>query len=254
MLRTVLARSLKSNHGRLFCTAALIGTFGAGCTDVCFGWFKLSRTDDDGLAVTRCADEQPDGSVENEAGMPEAGESGTSVPPSGPVVTSVTANGSGCPADGTATPTIASDGQSFTVAFTQLTVSVDENTRSDTKNCDLAIRVSVPEGMRYALESINLKGTGTIGEGASINVSSYYYFQGNSADRAEQQSTLPGPYDQAFDLTHVYSNSGPVSVCAVERNLNVALRITLGNGTPRTAGTATMNSAGDVAFRLVPCQ
>lgn len=53
------------------------------------------------------------------------------------------------------------DGKSFTVAFTQFTVSVDENTSADSKDCLLGISVSAPDGQSYALLSLDMKGSAT---------------------------------------------------------------------------------------------
>lgn len=156
-----------------------------------------------------------------------------------------TANGSGCPA-GTTTVTAAADNTSFTVAYSDYLVQVGGGARPTDfrKNCQLSVRVRVPQGFTYAIAEAQYRGFAHLAGGAAGLQQAGYYFQGTSPT-AYASHSLQGPFsdnwqtaDRADIATLVYAP------CGVDRllNINTELRVSAGSSHPSATSFIWMDS------------
>jgi len=105
-----------------------------------------------------------------------------SPPPSGQITVDVaTVLGSGCPA-GTAAVAVAKDNTAFTVSYSNYLAQVGpQSAPTDIrKNCQLALRVHVPQGFTYAIAEADYRGFAALSSGATGMEQANYYFQGTS--------------------------------------------------------------------------
>jgi len=86
----------------------------------------------------------------------------TPPPPDRIVIDVVTVNGSGCPA-GTAAVAVAEDNTAFTVTYSDYLAQVGVGAKPTDfrKNCQLSLRVHVPQGFTYAIAQADYRGFGT---------------------------------------------------------------------------------------------
>jgi hypothetical protein len=164
--------------------------------------------------------------------------------PPGTFFAQVKANGSGCPA-GTWDASIAPDGQTFTVTFSQYEVSVNPGQLLSMKDCALGIRLHSPQGYSYAVGDFYYSGYAYLDRaGMKGRQTTKYYFQGNPApaDSASKLVDIAGPYDSDFVFQEQVGITDQVwSACGTERDLNVQSRLRLLND-PRKKGTGIMNT------------
>lgn len=112
--------------------------------------------------------------------------------PSGSYFASVTANGTGCPA-GTWDAAISSDGQTFTLRFSQYETSLNPGQVIAAKDCQLAIKLHSPQGLSYSVSSFYYSGYGFLdAPGMTGRQTAKYYFQGNPVASSENRSDLVG--------------------------------------------------------------
>ncbi|WP_043715831.1 DUF4360 domain-containing protein [Kutzneria sp. 744] len=169
-----------------------------------------------------------------------------SAPPSGPVtVNVVTVNGSGCPA-GTAAVAVASDNSAFTVTYSQyLAQAGPQSAPTDIrKNCQLSLRVHVPQGFTYAIAEADYRGFADLHSGASGMEQANYYFQGTSPT-ARVPHRFSGPFFNDWETVDRTDVAALVfAPCGVDRNLNVntELRVAAGTSDPSTTSFMTMDS------------
>jgi hypothetical protein len=161
-----------------------------------------------------------------------------------------TVNGSGCSA-GTARVSTAADDTSFTVTYSDYYVLAGDGARptESRKNCQLSLRVQIPQGLTFAVGQVDLQGFAHLQPGASGSQHSHYYFMGTSPT-AQTSHEFKGPYsdhwrtsDRAAAL--VYAPCGEV------RNLNVNTELRVdaggsGNGTSFMAMDTTRGSVRSV--------
>src|SRR5215211_5992508 len=102
-------------------------------------------------------------------------------PPDRIVVEVVTVNGSGC-RPGTAAVAAAPDNTAFTVTYSEYTAQVGRGaTPTDfRKNCQLSLRIHVPQGFTYAIASADYRGFASLQRGAYARQGANYYFMGQS--------------------------------------------------------------------------
>src|SRR6185436_3537723 len=148
---------------------------------------------------------------------------GINVPnPNGAYFASVTANGSGCPA-GTWDAAISSDGQTFTLRFSQYETTIDPGQAIAIKDCQLQIKLHSPQGLSYSVSSFYYSGYAFLDqEGMTAAQTAKYYFQGNPVAASENRSDLVGPLDKEYVFNDSIGTGDMVwSQCGVDRDLNV---------------------------------
>jgi hypothetical protein len=166
-----------------------------------------------------------------------------SAPPSQRItVEVVTVNGSGCPA-GTAAVAPASDNTAFTVTYSNYLaqVGVGAAPTDFRKNCQLNLRISVPQGFTYAISQADYRGFAALAAGASGMERANYYFQGTSPTTSISHS-FSGPMIDDWQVTDMTDVAALVyAPCGEQRNLNVNTELRVFAGTSdQTATTSFM--------------
>jgi hypothetical protein len=155
-------------------------------------------------------------------------------------------NGSGCPA-GTTSVSAAADNTSFTVAYSDYLVQVGGGASPTDfrKNCQLSVRVRVPQGFTYAVAQAEYRGFAHLAAGATGLQQAGYYFQGASPT-AYAVHPLQGPFSDNW-LTTDRTEVGALvyAPCGEERllNINTELRVSAGTSNPATTSFIWMDSA-----------
>lgn len=171
----------------------------------------------------------------------------SAVPPLGRVtVNVVTVNGSGCPA-GTASVAETPDNSGFTVAYSAFTATAGGNADPTDfrKNCQLVVRLSVPQGFTYAVARAEYRGTASLAAGAVGTQLAGYYFQGSS-ETARIPHTVAGPYNGTWRTEDSTDGAALVyAPCGVQRDLNInaELRVDAGSSDPSRTSTMTMGAS-----------
>ncbi|MGI5212447.1 DUF4360 domain-containing protein [Plantactinospora sp. CA-290183] len=170
-------------------------------------------------------------------GPPLATEPALAPPPDKITIEVVTVNGSGCPA-GTVAVATAADNTAFTVTYSDYLAQVGVGARPTDfrKNCQLSLRVNVPQGFTYAIAQADYRGFAHLQRGATGMQRAGYYFMGTSPT-AYRSHSFAGPVSdnwQATDATEVVSLV--YAPCGEVRNLNVntELRVSAGTSNPAT--------------------
>lgn len=167
-----------------------------------------------------------------------------SAPPSDRVVIDVvTVNGSGCPA-GTASVTTASDNTAFRVTYSDYLAEVGggADPTDVRKNCQLSLRVQVPQGFTFAIAQADYRGSAYLAAGASGLEQAGYYFQGSPQTTFVSHS-FSGPFSDDWQTTDVAALV--FAPCGLQRNLNInsELRVAAGTSSPGTTSFMRMNSS-----------
>jgi hypothetical protein len=168
-------------------------------------------------------------------------------PPSDKIVIDVvTVNGSGCPA-GTAAVAVAPDNTAFTVTYSAYTamVGVGALPTDFRKNCQVNLRVHVPQGFTYAIAQADYRGFASLESGATAQERANYYFQGQSATPYVSHP-FSGPLQDDWQTTDLTDLAALVyAPCGEQRlfNINTELRVNAGTSNPRkTTSFITMDS------------
>ncbi|MFI6099398.1 DUF4360 domain-containing protein [Lentzea sp. NPDC051213] len=163
----------------------------------------------------------------------------------------VTVNGSGCPAgDADVTTT----DRTFSVGYhTFLARAGGGSAPTDfRKNCQLNIRVNVPEGYTYGLQKTSYRGYVHLQEGASALTRISTYLQGSSETKSVSQA-FTGPASESWQVSYRPSQAEIVwAPCGEQRNINInaELRVTLGTADPeRLNFSIAESSTGAVRVR-----
>jgi hypothetical protein len=149
----------------------------------------------------------------------------------------VTVNGSGCPA-GTAAVAAAGDNTAFTVTYSDYLaqVGVGATPTDFRKNCQLSLRLHIPQGFTYAIAQADYRGFASLASGATGLQRAGYYFQGTSPTVLKSHS-FSGPLSDDWQTTDSTEIADLVfAPCGEDRNVNVntELRVSAGTSNPAT--------------------
>ncbi|MEQ4300726.1 DUF4360 domain-containing protein [Plantactinospora sp. B6F1] len=168
-------------------------------------------------------------------------------PAEGITISVETVNGSGCPA-GTAQVSTAADNTAFTVSYSDYFVLAGAGAKPTEfrKNCQLNLRVKIPQGFTFAVSQVDLQGFAYLQRGASGSQHSNYYFMGSSSN-AQQSHEFTGPYSGVW-RTSERASTLIYAPCGQERNLNVntELRVDVGDSESGTSFMAMDSTRGSV--------
>lgn len=159
----------------------------------------------------------------------------------------VTVNGSGCPAGDADVKT---DGRTFTIGYhTFLARAGGGSSPLDMrKNCQLNLRVTVPEGYTYGLARTTYEGYAHLQAGATALNRVSTYLQGSSAT-ATVTHPFTGPFSDDWQ-TYYRPNSAEIqwSPCGSPRNINInaEVRVTLGSADPDRLNFAIVETSRGV--------
>jgi hypothetical protein len=170
------------------------------------------------------------------------------------IIDVVTVNGSGCPA-GTAAVAVSPDNTAFTVTYSQYLAQVGVGAKKTDfrKNCQLNLRVHVPQGFTYAVAQADYRGFAHLENGATGLERANYYFQGTSPT-ASATHPLNGPYDDDWQTTDSTDLASLVfAPCGEERNLNIntELRVNAGTSDPTTTNSFVSMDSTDGSIKTI---
>ncbi|MEU9077982.1 DUF4360 domain-containing protein [Kitasatospora sp. NPDC004745] len=182
---------------------------------------------------------------------PAFGVDSLPTPPDRIVIDVATVNGSGCPV-GTTAVAVSPDNTAFTVTYSSYLAQVGVGSKPTDfrKNCQLNLRVHVPQGFTYAIASADYRGFAHLEPGATGTQRANYYFQGQ-AQTTSQNHSFRGPTDDSWQATDTVDVAALVyAPCGEQRNFNIntELRVAAGSSDPtRTTSFMTMDSTdGDI--------
>jgi len=176
-------------------------------------------------------------------------------PPADQIVISVaTVNGSGCPA-GTAAVAVSPDNTAFTVTYSQYMaqVGVGALPTDFRKNCQLNLKVHVPQGFTYAIAKADYRGFSHLESGATAMERANYYFQGQS-QTSFIMHPFSGPVEDDWQTTDSVDVAALVfAPCGELRNLNVntELRVNPGTSNPRKTTSFIAMDSTDGSIKTV---
>ncbi|MFD8500976.1 DUF4360 domain-containing protein [Amycolatopsis sp. NPDC059657] len=177
--------------------------------------------------------------------IPPGGAPGATPPPDHITIEIVTVNGSGCPL-GTSAVAVSPDNKAFTVTYSDFLAQAGAGTKPTDmrKNCQLNLKVNVPQGFTYGIASADYRGFASLMKGAKGTEKANYYFQGMSPT-AYTSHIYNGPLAddwQATDSTEVAAIV--YSPCGERRNFNIntELRVDAGTSDPKKTSFMTMDS------------
>ncbi|MFC4049867.1 DUF4360 domain-containing protein [Actinomadura syzygii] len=155
-------------------------------------------------------------------------------------------NGSGCP-KGTAAGQLSGDREAFTITYSEYRAqtSGDSKPTDMRKNCQLGLKVYVPQGFTYAVRQVDYRGSAYLEKGASLVQKGGFYFEG-STDGGAVTHTWPGDFDDNWQLTQTIPVDQLVwRKCGEQPNLNIntELRVVKGTSDSRKVSWASMDSS-----------
>lgn len=150
-----------------------------------------------------------------------------------PVLEVVTVNGSGCPAGDA---DVRTNGRTFTIGYHTFLARAGGGSSplDQRKNCQLSIRVTVPEGFTYGLARTTYEGYAHLQDGAGGLSRISTYLQGTSPTATVSQA-FTGPFSDSWQT---YYRPGSAEIqwapCGERRNINInaEVRVTLGSADP----------------------
>jgi hypothetical protein len=178
--------------------------------------------------------------------IPPGGAPGDTPPPDHITIDVVTVNGSGCRA-GTAAVAVSPDNTAFTVTYSEYMAQVGVGAKPTDfrKNCQLNLRVNVPQGFTYGIAQTDYRGFGHLERGATGTERANYYFQGMS-ETAHKSHSWKGPLSDDWQATDKVEVAAIVyHPCGERRNFNIntELRVSAGSSDPKkTTSFMSMDS------------
>ena len=172
-------------------------------------------------------------------------------PPEGEITIDVaTVNGSGCPKD-TAAVALSEDKTAFTVTYSEYlaVVGPDSSPTDSRKNCQLNLRVNVPQGFTYGIASADYRGYANLADGATAMEQATYYFQGMEETDSSHER-FSGPMDDNWQVTDETEVGAIVyKPCGEQRNFNINTELRVDAAASKADETSyiTMDSTdGDI--------
>ncbi|WP_030200971.1 DUF4360 domain-containing protein [Streptomyces sp. NRRL S-87] len=162
------------------------------------------------------------------------------VPAAQVTVDLVQVNGSGC-RPGSAAVSVAADNTAFTVTYSEYLAQVGKDAKATDfrKNCQLGVRVNVPQGFTYAVARTDYRGFASLERGATGTQQASYYFQGMSRTTSHSH-TFHGPVQdnwQASDSTAIEALE--FAPCGAQRNFNINTELRVDAGSSDAARTTS---------------
>jgi len=161
----------------------------------------------------------------------------TNPPPDKIIIDVATVNGTGC-RPGTAAVAVSGDNTAFTVTYSEFLaqVGVGAKPTDARKNCQLSLKVHVPQGFTYAIASADYRGFAQLERGATALERANYYFQGMSPTSFVEHP-FSGPMSDDWQKTDTTDVAALVFLpCGEQRNFNInaELRAAAGTSNPKT--------------------
>jgi hypothetical protein len=130
-----------------------------------------------------------------------------------------------------AASSISPDGQAFTTIFSDFVAAAGPNTPPEqaSRGCLLLVRVDVPAGWQYSIESLDYRGFASLQDDVTASRSTFYVISGSDA-RSPDPVELEGPFEEDFNHADVGPDApSGWSRCGEGQNLWIAARAEVDN-------------------------
>jgi len=187
--------------------------------------------------------------VESSTGDPEVAEATATAASAGPgFIVNASYVGTGCP-KGSATTGLSLDRQAATSLFSSFVSSPTPAGVKVTRNCLTTMKIKVPRGWSYTLESVDVRGFADLEEGVSASRQSVYVIAGSPV-LAPSISRVRGAISDDYNQADVGPSApGPWSPCGGGQSLRIATQTEV---TGRGTGQFTVDSV-DTELRWRRC-
>ncbi|WP_171064405.1 DUF4360 domain-containing protein [Actinomadura soli] len=167
--------------------------------------------------------------------------------PPTPTIEIASLNGSGCP-PGTVTA-IPNPG-SFTLKYSGHTAKLggDAKPTDARKNCQISLKVTLPEGLVYAVERVEHNGTANLEPTTTGSLKSMFYFAG-SPQAGVYRKQIPGPVAGAWQVTERLIQL-LWQRCGEQRNLNLNTELLMTSSDKSKPNSLSMNSDLGTSYHL----
>ncbi|RFS81038.1 DUF4360 domain-containing protein [Actinomadura spongiicola] len=158
-------------------------------------------------------------------------------------------NGSGCP-DGSAT--VEADANGFVVRYSAYAVRIGGDARpSDARrNCRLGLKVTLPEGLTYAVAGSDHRGSMRLESGVRAIFRSAHYY-GNHSDRHPLRRDIKGPGNEDWVISETRGGAQLFWVpCGEKWGLILSTELVLSGSDTSNASVMDMNSGLGSAYRF----
>jgi hypothetical protein len=127
----------------------------------------------------------------------------------------------------------APDGQTLSVLFDDYTAATETGDRRDRKSCNLALPVSVPNGISLGIVEVDYRGFAFVPEvhGARARMTAEYFWAGQRGPT--RRTTFPAGFDDEFTLSDTLVGGSIVfSPCGQDVNfrINTSIEARKGHG------------------------
>lgn len=168
----------------------------------------------------------------------------TAPPPGKVVVDVVTVNGSGCPGR-TAAVAVSPDNTEFTVTYSGFPAPLTDVR----KNCQVNLRIHVPQGFTYAIAEADYSGYASLAPGVTGSVRATRYFQGYPSPPPVTR-TFTGPFEDGWQIVDRTDEDQLVFLpCGQERNFNINIELKVSAG-PSFITLDPMDGSGGSIYRF----
>ena len=148
--------------------------------------------------------------------------------------------GNGCPA-GSASATLSPDRKSLSILFDEFLVEAGEEKRLARKSCNIAIPVSVPQGMSVSIVDVDYRGFVSVPRGGYARFSSEYFFAGIKGPTFSK--FFRGGTEKDYTLSNQLGLSAIVwSRCGADVNLRVNSSMLIKTNRYRDEALASVDS------------
>lgn len=181
---------------------------------------------------------------------PVAVDRASDVPPGAVTVSVASVNGTGCP-HGSATVAMSRDKRAFTVSYSEYTAVAGPGVSlaDGRKNCQINMRVNVPGGYTYGIQTVDYRGYADVKRGAVGSIGATYYF--SNLDDTTINHPIQGPMEENWHRRDEVPFEQIVwNPCGDLRQFNIKTQLDLNKGSSTQESILTMDST-DVGLNTV---
>ncbi|GBG68172.1 hypothetical protein CBR_g2724 [Chara braunii] len=161
-------------------------------------------------------------------------------PPPGTVkIEGFSYNGDGCP-PGSAEGSVSDDARALTVMFSKYTATTDAGNSGLRRACTVTAVLSYPQGFRFHLVDVTLRGYAKLDAGVTGTIQTSYYISGVKGT-ARARRVIPGAFDDNFEYTDSFA-AAVYSECNSVRNLQLVSEVRVSPAKPPKSGLLTIDS------------
>jgi hypothetical protein len=167
-------------------------------------------------------------------------------------ITSVSANGTGCPTGTWSTAPTAAN--TIDVRLNSVATAATPSKTIDVKDCQLALKVGNAAGLSYSVKSVTYSGRASLLDKAQAQLTANYYFQGDPSMSSRGVRSFTAPLSGDYTFQHDVAEADAVwSPCGLERELNVAMRARLLNGASTTSSSFDLTRVSGLQLAVRAC-